>query len=39
MTREQAIAAALKYGLQAEVIYYIDVLNMSPEDALYEWDI
>lgn len=39
MTREQAIAAALEYGLQAEIIYCIDVLNMSPEDALYEWDI
>jgi len=39
MTREQAILVAQKYGLQAEVIYCIDVLNMSPEDALYEWDI
>jgi len=39
MTREEAIALASKYNLQGEVIYCMDELNMSPEEALDEWDI
>lgn len=36
MTREQAIAKASAYMLQAEVIYCMDVLGYSPEEALDE---
>lgn len=39
MTREEAIAKAEKYHLQEEVIYCIDELGCSPEEALDEWDI
>ena len=39
MTREEAIALAEKYNLQAEIKYCIDVLGQSPEEALDEWDI
>ncbi len=39
MTREEAIALASKYGLEAEVIYCMDVLNMTPEEACDEWDV
>lgn len=39
MTREEAIKLAKKYCLEDEVIYCIDELGMSPEEALYEWDI
>lgn len=39
MTREEAIAKAAKYMLQAEVIYCMDNLGYSPEEALDEWDI
>lgn len=39
MTREEAIAIASKYNLQAEVIYCIDELGYSPEEALDEWDL
>ena len=39
MSREEAIAIAEKYYLQAEVIYCMDELNMSPEEALQEWDL
>lgn len=39
MTREEAIALASKYGLESEVIYCIDVLGLTPEEALDEWDI
>ena len=33
MTREEAIAKAEKYNLQAEVIYCMDNLGCSPEEA------
>ena len=36
MTREEAIAKAEKYGLQAEVIYCMDNF---PEEACDEWDL
>lgn len=39
MSREEAISLATKYGLQDEIIYCIDVLGYSPEEALDEWDI
>lgn len=39
MTRSKAIATAARYGLQAEVAYSIDHQNMTPEEALSEWDI
>lgn len=39
MTREEAIALAAKYNLQAEVIYCMDELGYTPEEALSEWDI
>lgn len=39
MSRDEAIAIAEEYHLQAEVIYCIDNLNMSPEEALQEWDL
>lgn len=39
MSREEAISLAAKYGLQDEIIYCIDVLGLSPEEALDEWDI
>jgi hypothetical protein len=39
MTREEAIAAATKYKLQAEVIYEMDHNGCTPEVALSEWDI
>ena len=39
MTREEAIAKAKKYGLQAEVIYCMDNLGYSPEEACGEWDL
>jgi hypothetical protein len=39
MTREEAIAAATKYKLQAEVIYEMDHNGRTPEEALSEWDI
>ena len=39
MTREEAIAKAAAYQLQGEVIYCMDELGMSPEEALDEWDI
>ena len=39
MTREEAIAKAKKYSLQAEVIYCMDVLGYSPEEAVSEWDL
>lgn len=39
MTREQAIATAAKFGLQAEVIWEMDHNNCTPEEALSEWDI
>ena len=38
MTREEAIAKAKKYHLQAEVIWCIDH-GYTPEEALDEWDI
>ena len=39
MTREEAIAKAKKYYLQAEVIYCMDNLGYSPEEACDEWDL
>ena len=39
MTRNEAIIHAAKYGLSYEVKYCIDALGMSPEEALYEWDV
>ena len=39
MTREEAIAKAEKYCLQAEIAYCIDYLGYSPEEALDEWDV
>lgn len=39
LTREEAITAATKYGLQGEVIYEMDHNGLSPEEALAEWDI
>ena len=39
MTREEAIATAIKFGLQAEVIYEMDHNDCTPEEALAEWDI
>lgn len=39
MTREEAIALAEKYCLQGEVIYCMDVLGYSPEEAVSEWDL
>lgn len=39
MTREEAIATAMKYGLQGEVIYEMDHNGCTPEQALAEWDI
>lgn len=39
MTREQAIATAARYKLQAEVIYEMDHNDCTPEEALAEWDI
>ncbi len=39
MTREEALATANKYGLEAEVRYAMDVNGCDPSDALAEWDI
>jgi adenine-specific DNA methylase len=39
ITREEAIATAAKYNLIAEVIYCMDHLDMTPAEALAEWDI
>lgn len=38
MTREEAIAIANKYNLQAEVIWCMDN-GYTPEEALEEWDL
>lgn len=38
-TREYAIMAALPYGLQNEVMYAIDILRMTPDEAMMEWDV
>lgn len=39
LSREQAIATAARYKLQAEVIYEMDHNGCTPEEALSEWDI
>lgn len=39
MTRLEAIVTASKYGLQREVAWAIDHGDMSPEEALEDWDI
>lgn len=38
-TREYAIKCASKYNLEAEITYCIDVLGMSPDEAMMEWDV
>lgn len=37
--RKYAINAAKKYGLEKEVTYAIDVLHMTPDEAMMEWDV
>lgn len=39
MNREEALATASKYCLEAEVAYAIDNLGLDPMEALAEWDI
>ena len=39
MTREEAIKIAQEYYLEAEIIYCIDILEYTPEEALREWDL
>ena len=39
MSREQALTTAAKYNLVGEVAYYMDHLDMTPEEALSELDI
>lgn len=39
ITREEAITWAAKYNLIGEVIYCMDHLEMTPAEALAEWDI
>ena len=39
MSKEEAIVIAREYSLQEEIEYCIDVLGMTPEEALYEWDL
>lgn len=39
MTRKEALAIASKYGLEFEVAYEIDYHNLTPEEALADWDI
>lgn len=38
MTKEEALKIASEWGLQGEVEYCINH-GMSPEEALYEWDL
>lgn len=37
--RKYAINAAKKYGLEKEVTHAIDVLHMTPDEAMMEWDV
>lgn len=39
ISREEAIKIAHEYYLEAEVIYCIDILGYTPEEALREWDL
>lgn len=39
MSKEEAIVIAAEYSLKGEIEYCINVLGMSPEEALYEWDL
>ena len=39
MTRQEALGIAEKYCLQEEVLYCMDELGYSPEEALDEWDL
>jgi hypothetical protein len=39
LTRSRALILAAKYGLAREVAYLIDHKDLSPEEALSEWDI
>lgn len=39
ITREEAITWAAKYNLIAEVIHCMDHLDMTPAEALAEWDL
>ena len=38
MTKEQALKVAASYGLEAEVTSEINS-GLTPEQALYEWDL
>lgn len=38
-TREKAIAIAKRYNLSGEIAWCIDYYGMSPEEALYEFDL
>ena len=38
-TRERAIAIAKRYNLSGEIAWCIDYCGMSPEEALYEFDL
>ena len=38
MTKEQALRVAAYYGLEAEVVREINS-GLTPEQALYEWDL
>lgn len=38
-SRLLAIKIATAYKLQNEVIFCMDVLGMSPDEALLEWDL
>lgn len=39
MSREAAIALGMKYNLEQEIQYAIDVLGYYPEDAVNEYGI
>lgn len=39
LTRDQAIVTASRYNYAREVAYVIDHYNMTPEEALSEYDI
>lgn len=39
MTKEEAITIATAYHLQDEIEYCIDILGMTPEEALDEWGL
>lgn len=39
MSRKEALSTAAKYNLVGEAVYYMDHLDMTPEEALSELDI